>query len=223
MCTLSYRMGIIYEIANTRVSKAKSQLYRLSIINQNAVFWIVFPWEFLDIIKSKEEGNKVIVTFRAQSVQTLKEFVAKKKDRIYYDDAQQLFLSLKNQLESLEKQGMSIASFAMEDIIVVNDRIFLCINQDKAVTKDKDGKLEIIQPIKKGPFCGPEFCNISLPAHLPHQTSFFSLAALTTFCLTNDAQKDYEKALESIWQTPLYWALMRCLHKNPKERYLLMI
>ena len=128
MCTLSYRMGIIYEIANTRVSKVKSQLYRLSIINQNAVFWIVFPWEFLDIIKSKEEGNKVIVTFRAQSVQTLKEFVAKSKDRIYYDDAQQLFLSLKNQLESLEKQGRSIASFAMEDIIVINDRIFLCIN-----------------------------------------------------------------------------------------------
>ena len=216
-------MGIIYEIANARVSKALSQVYRISIINQNAIFWTVFPWERLDIMKSKEEGEKNIITFRAESVQTLKEFLAKKKERLSYDNAQQLFLSLKNQVESLEKQGRSIASFAIEDIIVINDRVFLCINQEKGVKKDDKGKLEITQPIKKGAFCSPEFCNISIPAHLPPQSTFFSMAALTTFCLTNDAQKDYKKALEAIWQTPLYWALMRCLHKNPKERYLLMI
>ena len=61
----------------------------------------------------------------------------------------------------------------------------------------------------------------SLPAKLPYQTSFYSLGAVIAFSLTNET--DYKSALSSIEQTPLYWALMRCLEPNPKERFLLMI
>jgi len=216
-------MVILYEIANTSISKMQSHLYKMSITNQNAIFWTAFPWENMEIIKSKEDKEKIIVTFRATSVQNLAEFVEKKKHRISYDDAIRLFLHLKNQLEFLDAHQRSIASFALEDIIVIDNRLFLDLNQDKVVVKDKKGNLEIIHPIKKDPFCAPELCKASLPAYIPSQASFFSLAALTTFCITNDTQKDYPKALESIWQTPLYWALIRCLHKDPKNRYLLMI
>jgi hypothetical protein len=216
-------MQIIHKIADIIIYKIKNELYRMVINNKNPIFWTTFPWENIDIIKSKDNDNKVTITFRAASLQTLKEFVAKKEKQISYDDALQLFMNIKNQLETLEKQNKSIVTFDFEDIIVINDILFFYINQDKVVDKNNKGKLEIIQPIKKNHFCAPEICKASLPAYISPKASFYSIAALITVCLTNDYQDDYVKALESIWQTPLYWALMRCLCHNPKDRFLLMI
>jgi hypothetical protein len=214
---------MIHKIANISIDKIKEETYQIDIINNNPMFWVVFPWESMEITKFVEEEDKVRVTFRASSVQTLKEYVARKKDKISYDDALQLFSNMKTQLESLEKQGKCIAAFDLGDIIVLDDSVFLYINQDKVVDKIDAGNFEITLPIPRKRFCPPELAKASIPAVLPRQTSFFSLAAMITFCITNDADTDYKKALDPLWQTPLYWALMRCLHKNPKDRFLLVI
>jgi len=216
-------MGIIYKIADTSFHKTKGEIYRIDITNKTPEFWMSFPWENIDIIKPKQNKDNITVTFRASSVQTLHEFLAHKEKRITYNEALQFFLNMKAQLEALEKQNITIATFDLEDIIVINDIQFFYINQDKIAHKINPDQFELLHPIPKNTFSPPELKKAGLPAILPFQTSFYSMAAVITFCLTNDPQHNYEKALESIAQTPLYWALMRCLEKNPQDRFLLMI
>ena len=93
----------------------------------------------------------------------------------------------------------------------------------------------------------------SLPAEIYFTSSLFSLAKLTIFLLTNKIEISKELIekgrcwnqmeggldcennqggigvcseillLESIFYSKLYWAIERCLYKNPKKRYFLII
>lgn len=217
-------MGVIYNIADVDIIKDKHNQYRFVIQDKNSDFWKFFPWKQLNIIDTKFEGNITKVIFRAESVQTLKEFIAAKANRISYDDALQLFLNIGDQLESLEKQGMGIPNFDIKDIIVVNGNQFFYINQGQIMVISKNNKMFVTFPIKKNSFAAPSLQKLkSLPGQLPYQAGMFSLAALVVYSLTNDSDTNYEVVLESIWQTPLYWALMRCLQEDAEERVYLMI
>ena len=217
-------MKVIHKIAYVSIIKDKSNQYRFVIENKHSDFWKAFPWKQFNILNTKFERDITKVIFRAESVQTLGEFIAAKAKRISYDDALQLFLNIGEQLESLEKQGMGIPLFDIKDIIVVNGNQFFYINQGNILVIGKNNRMVVSLPIKKNDFVSPSLKKLtSLPGELPYQAGMFSLAALTTYSLTNDLNTNYEVALESIWQTPLYWALMRCLHEDAEERVYLMI
>jgi hypothetical protein len=219
-------MTTIHTIGNMSIQKIKGDTYQLNIINNQPAFWLSFPWEIIDIIRPQQNPDnkdEISVTFRANSVQTLPQFIARRKERIFYEDAMKFFFNMKAQLEALEKQDLTIAAFDLDDIIVLNDEQYIYVNQEKIVKRINHEQFELVHPIKKNRFLPAELKNASLPAKLPYQTSFYSLGAVITFSLTNDTQDNYIKALESIEQTPLYWALLRCLEPNPKERFLLMI
>ena len=111
----------------------------------------------------------------------------------------------------------------MIDIIVVDDTNFFYINQQNVYTINSEKTITISSPIPKM-FCAPEVQKMKkLPADIPYQAGLFSIAAITTFSLTNSKNPDYKVNLESIWQTPLYWSLMRCLEPKPEDRVFLMI
>ena len=111
----------------------------------------------------------------------------------------------------------------MKDIIVVDNKTYFFINQQNVFTIDSQKAMTISTPIPKT-FCAPEICKIkTLPVTIQYQAGLFSIAALTTFALTNSENPDYKVNLESIWQTPLYWALMRCLDPIPDSRVFLLI
>jgi len=191
-------MTIIHKIANMSIEKIKGDTYRLNIINDQPAFWLGFPWSLIQIIRAEQNpSNKdeISVTFRANSVQTLPQFIA--------------------------HRDFTIAAFDLDDIIVLNDEQYIYVNQEKAVQRINHEQFELVHPIKKNRFLPAELQKASLPAKLPYQTSFYSLGAVIAFSLTNETE--YKGALSSIEQTPLYWALMRCLEPNPKERFLLMI
>jgi len=216
-------MRDIHRIGGVAVIKNKTNEYHLQLENDNPDFWKLFPWNLLNVLKSKETKDKIDVFFKATSVETLREFTARKSKRISYDDALHLFTDINMQLESLEKNGMGIPVFEMKDIIVVDDINFFYINQQKIFTIDSKKTMTISTPISKE-FCAPEVCKIKvLPATIPYQAGLFSIAALTAFSLTDSKNDEYKVTLESIWQTPLYWALMRCLDPEPEHRIFLMI
>jgi hypothetical protein len=103
------------------------------------------------------------------------------------------------------------------------------------------------------PFFSPELKIIdTIPSEIYFTSSLFSLAKLTIFLLTNEFKISEEMKkkglfwnqidegcvgdsdaddgvcceillLGSIFYTKLYWALKRCLYKNPKKRYFLII
>jgi len=216
-------MHDIHKIGNVKVIKNKTGEYHLQLENENPDFWKFFPWKALNILTSKETDNNIDVFFKATSVETLREFLTRKQQRISYDDALHLFTNINEQLESLEKNGMGIPVFEMRDIIVVDDTNFFYINQQNVYTINSEKTITISSPIPKM-FCAPEVQKMKkLPADIPYQAGLFSIAAITTFSLTNSKNPDYKVNLESIWQTPLYWSLMRCLEPKPEDRVFLMI
>ena len=219
-------MGVILRIADIVISKkTQEDIYELKINkNNNSNFWKLFPWERLSILRFKFSEDKTIIRFSATSVETLDQFIAQKHRRLSYDNALGLFLDIGNQLETLEKRRLGIPQFDIDDIIVVNANTFFYINQDKILSITDEKKMLVEVPIHKNKFSSPELKAIkSLPNTLPFQSGMFSLAALTSFCLTDDDNHNYSIALQSILTTPLYYALLRCLHKEPIKRFYLMI
>ena len=219
-------MGVILRRADIVISKKTHEdIYELKIHkNNNSNFWKFFPWERLSILRFRFSEDKTIIRFSATSVETLDQFMAQKHRRISYDNALGLFLDIGKQLETLEKKSIGIPQFEIDDIIVVNANTFFYINQNKILPINDQNVMSMEVPIKKNKFSPPELIAIkSLPNILPYQSGMYSLAALICFCLTNNDDNDYPIALQSILTTPLYYALIRCLHKNPKKRFYLMI
>ena len=219
-------MGVILRLADIVISKkTQEDIYEIKInTNKNSNFWKFFPWERLNIIRFKFSEDKTVIRFSATSVETLAQFIAQKAHQLSYDNALGLFLDIGNQLETLEKKQLGIPQFDIDDVIVVNANTFFYINQEKVLPINDKNMLSLEIPIPKNKFSSPELKAIkSLPNTLPFQSGMFSLAALTSFCLTADDDRDHTKALQSIFTTPLYYALLRCLHKTPQKRFYLMI
>jgi len=219
-------MGVILRSADIVISKkTQEDIYEIKInINKNSKFWKSFPWERLNIIRFKFSEEKTVIRFSATSVETLSQFIAQKARQLSYDNALGLFLDIGNQMETLEKKQLGIPQINIDDIIVVNANTFFYINQDKILPINNENMIPIEIPITKNKFSSPELKAIkSLPNSIPFQSGIFSLAALTSFCLSADDNDDYSEILQSISTTPLYYALLRCLHKNPQKRFYLMI
>jgi len=96
-------MTTIHTIGNMSIQKIKGDTYQLNIINNQPAFWLSFPWEIIDIIRPQQNPDnkdEISVTFRANSVQTLPQFIARRKERIFYEDAMKFFFNMKAQLEA---------------------------------------------------------------------------------------------------------------------------
>jgi hypothetical protein len=92
--------------------------------------------------------------------------------------------------------------------------------------------IRLIEPLVKLPyFSSPEIIKItSIPASIPLETFYYSLASLVIYCLTNkylfegNDIKSEKEINEIISDTQfikfgkLYWFLERCLYLNPRER-----
>ena len=96
-------------------------------------------------------------------------------------------------------------------------------------------------PIKLPYFSNPEVNKLtSLPSKINYRSSYYSLGALTLFCLLNvyiyseldsyldsDSETELETQIDNILQpiyyTKIYWFLRRCLHKKSEQRILLFI
>ena len=81
---------------------------------------------------------------------------------------------------------------------------------------------------KNNQFLSPELRKItSLPASVSKQSSYYSMALMIGYCLNmdilNKSINDIEDDLLLINDTKLYFALLRCLCKDSKDRYFLFI
>ena len=219
-------MGVILRLADIVISKkTQEDIYEIKINeNKNSTFWKVFPWERLNILRFKFSDDKTVIRFSATSVETLDQFIAQKAHQISYDNALGLFSDIGNQLETLEKHQLGIPQFNTHDIIVINANTFFYVNQEKIFPMNDENNLVFETPIQKNKFSSPELKAIkSLPNSIPFQSGMFSLALLTSFCLTGEDGSDHAKILAPIYTTPLYYSLLRCLHKKPTKRFYLMI
>jgi hypothetical protein len=223
----------IYKNNLVSLEKMKREsMYSLDIDNSND-----YKSYFKHVSKKlngEKKSNKIV--FKAKSIETLGELLKTKHQQLSYYHSNLLFLNIGKQLELLQKDGYGILNLNIDDIVIVNgddDRfksfmLFLNLEECKLLKQDL---YEITTPFdKKFKYNSPELCNVyTIPSSVVYFKSImYSLSILIVDCMQSLERKIYEYEeleahLEFILETKLYWALLRCLVKNPEERYYLYI
>ena len=198
-----------------------------------------------DIVSQKKNES---FSVKASKVESLKELLKRKKT-LSYRHLKQLFTQVNKQLQSLEEDGYCNLFLDINDIVRIEtfdetqkggtggDIYFLYLNTHHFLPI-KDKFIKITKPFDKNNFYfSPEMKNIKvIPSNIHMNSQIYSLALLVTSCckLSNkysninfkklDLQYDkFSHYLSNIENTKLYWALLRCLVDNPKDRVSLYI
>lgn len=162
----------------------------------------------------------------------------KTKGRISYLQCMLMIGFLSKQIKQLEEMNYCLLGFDLEDIIVIDDYIFVFVNNKYLLPFDKyeynkDRVVSLLAPIKKPYFSSPELIEIiKIPTQIHYKSSYYSLASLVIYFLLDEymfkgnevkTDEDIETILRPIHCTKMYWFLKRCLVSSPAKRVLLFI
>ena len=175
---------------------------------------------FLNNINMKDKNNFKI-TIYANEINTL-EFLLN-NNRITEIDCKHIFLFLLKQLKSLEKYNLTIPVYNLKDIIYfkIGDKYsYYFLNLSYIFDTDKSKNIIIKKLFIKNEFASNELQNLfEIPnTSILSTASYWSLAKIVECSL-----KSMDKTLLDVKYSKLYWALKKCLEKNPKHRYLIFI
>ncbi len=221
---------MLFENRSISISKNKAN-YTLKVKhNISRRFWE----KTFKMIGNKRSGEDKI-TFYAHSIERLQDLLKKKNNMLSYHHMKLLFLNFREQLKELEKDDMGITSLDVSDFLIVNkeesraDSVIIFINTGKFMGTDK-GNFVVKTPgdLSKfmNKFAAPEIKQMNtIPGLINRRNIYYSIGSLMTYCLTGNKNEitDYEKELESINESKIYYGILRCLEKNWKERYYLYI
>ena len=191
-------------------------------------FWVNFPLSLLKLTKkdTDESNNSKIYTIRADKMEMLDD-VIKRKKTLDYTDCLTLLYDIGNQIQSLEMFNMGIPFLKLSDILVVDNKHYFIINTTR-ILPVSNHKIIIDTPYKRTQFFTPELQELTgIPAQVSWKSGYYSLASLVLTCLTGKfllgSKLSSGEILDKLYATKLYWALMRCLEPEPKDRYYLII
>ena len=187
------------------------------------------------ILGSTITDNYKTVTFKATTIQTLPEFQKRNNSKIFHHDLiLKMILSLSKQLQYLlTKTNECFLKYDPNNIVVIDDEIFLYLSTEDLVKREKE-VLHIITPFTtKGSYISPELSNIKyIPETINYRTIYYSLALLIMDCTKEEEEEGsilikedeiIEKLRKNIGETKLFYFLKRCFHKEIKKRMLLYI
>lgn len=229
----------IYQNNQIEINKQKNNftlvIKKTKINHEIQHFWNKTS-DIIGIEKSSNQNKKFV--FKAESIETLSSLLKTKKKKLSYRHGKILFINFLLQLNSLEKNGFGIVNLDLNDFIVINKDVeryntfILFINSNK-IHKLKNNHFIFEKPsdvskLMSCPFNSPEIENIkNIPVKIHKNTIYYSIGKLITFCINNEKEinnkEEFELALASIFESKLYYGIMRCVELNPNERYYLYI
>ena len=180
---------------------------------------------FLILLKSIQElsfFNKIINTLEIKiNAYSVEKFILEKMN---YEMSLEMIYCLFLQQKTLEKLGYTFFSFHPEDIIIINNKYFICINE-KHVCLLKNDCFSLQIPFSKNNFCSPELIDVeNIPNYSVNKLSFnYSLASFIYYCLFREKYREENNKLENIKNTKLYWFFKNNLIKDYCKRKIFMI
>jgi hypothetical protein len=221
----------------TRLSKFNYKLYFNSSANEH--FLPKVPLVLKSILHMIPNlGGAIIksddgyyIDFCAQSVQPLTEF---KKSLDYdYNTVISIIYSLNKQQTFLsEKYNHGMFFIDLKDIVVIDSSIFICINPELVKSINSFGEFSFYSPFSRASnsaFFSPEILAIDkIPSCVDCKCFYYSLGALAIYCLFNKNIKgltelEIKQLLNPIYQTKLYWMLLKSVSLDYERRTLLFI
>jgi len=208
---------IIYDTKNLSITSLKDKyIFEISEYIENKIFFDTF----INNIKI-DNTNNFKITIYADEINTLKYLLS--NDKIEEYEYENIFLFLMKQLKSLEANQLTIPIYNLNDIIyfkIGEKYSYYFLNRSYIFDVRMSNKIIIDKLFIKNEFTSNELKKIN---ELPNfdilaTASYWSLAKIIEYCL-----KKIDKTLVDIKYSKLYWALKKCLDRNPNHRYLIFI
>lgn len=210
------------------INKLSEYKYQLYLFKENNVFlesvFALLGNSGASITKSATNNYSISLDFCAHSVKPLSYY--QERGLIDYHLAISMMHSLYKQQSILEKYNCGFYCLDMDDIIVIDSSIFICINP--SLIKDiRDKHFTFYSPFSRASkhgFFSPEIMELNfIPASIHLNCFYYSLGALAVYCLFG---KKIDKAsvsdlLKPIAQTKLYWMLLKSLSIDCERRTLI--
>ena len=217
-------MSVVFRKDNVSIKKMKDNKYKIDYDEGEYKHF----WKFVKKLIGEKNNN-----FEAHSVVSLKELLKEKKNQLSYHHLSLFFKQVGNQYVNLEKDGFGKVFIDLDDIVVIHKNeekrgsIFLCLGL-KDVYEIEKNEIKINFPYKNSKnsiFFSPELKNgKKFPLKIKKQSCIFTLSKLICFCINSKQELDnLEEHLSCIEKTKLYYSLIRCLEKEPHNRYYLWI
>jgi hypothetical protein len=205
------------------------------------------------LIGSSINSSYSSISFYASSVVKLKDWLLAcgsagscGPNRMSYNSAIHLIYSLSKQQKYLENNKLGFVCFNVDDIVVIDDSTFICVNPSlceeifsvggsctsSTARSTSSSKMTLCRPFNRAHcFCSPELLRMdSLPASVHYKTSYYSLGLLAIFCLfgydgrcSSTSGSQTLSVLEPILNTKLYFYLLRCLSLHAENRHLFFV
>lgn len=165
--------------------------------------------------------------FTAEKVSTLESYLDK-EESLTEAKCIQMINTLTKQIIYLEKQKYAFYGHNIEDIIVINDAIFINVNTDTLLPVTNNN-IVFLHPFSKPKFVSSEIRQLTkIPSKIDSKSGYYSLAAIIIYCLLNEEieeieeikrKEEIETILKPIFYTKIYWFLKHCLN----DKILLLI
>jgi hypothetical protein len=172
---------------------------------------------------------------------------------ISYDEAVFMSDSLSQQMSLFADSGWGFYCFLSENVYVIDNHKFIYLGIEHFIevkrlgdSGEKSMNFTVPFPektmimcdvdINMNLFISPEIKNIDkLPSNVLYSCSYYHLASLIIYCMFHKnicfsgvgvgvgVDDGGVQTLSAIYNTKLYWFLIRCLHDDPSKRILLWI
>ena len=187
------------------------------------------------ILTSSIDNTFSKVNILCSSYSSLDEFMERTKKEVGvrclpYNTILRMIYCLHYQEQLLEMHDLSIYTLSIEDIIVIDEWTFLCVNPNvmRPLTTLPNNNKQIVfsSPFERKTFSSPELLSIKqLPSQISITTFYYSLASLVYFCMFS---KHFDATiisqdLNTILYTKLYFFFKKALVTDPNDRYLIYI
>ena len=202
-----------------QITKINKQLFSIKFNKEKITNY------FLILLKSIGElsfFNKIVNTLEIKiNAFSIEKLIL---ENINYEMSLEMIYCLSLQQKILEKLGYTFFSFHPEDIIMINNKYFICINE-KHICLLKNNCFSLQIPFSKNNFCSPELMEVeNIPNYSINKLSFnYSLASFIYFCFFREKYREKENNLEKIKNTKLYWFFKNNLINDYRKRKIFMI
>jgi hypothetical protein len=210
---------------NYQISKINNYTYSLFIKDEeyrNILYSSILP--LLRHAFHNKQKSSIFIT--CEKIRSLSDYLSENDGLLTYEQTLNIIHTMSIQINFLHEKKYGFYGMDLNDIIVINDDIFLIVSDEKLLKMDRhdyENQLLIIDKmIHKPLFHNPEIIEIrKLPSKINRKCIYYSLALLIIYCMFGKETHIGEN-MENIHSTKLYFFLERCLN-NLDERFLLFV
>ena len=221
--------GHEYYIQNTNIQNTNLYTIKLKRPNRSLLLSLVKTGILLGGTIS---DNYQSITFNAESVNSLVNSKTKYKNN--YEISMKILYYLSNQFKYLiEKSRKIFFQLKPENIIIIdNGKKFIYISNEDLIDISDEGIIVIDKPFTKNKYDSPEIHKLtSIPSvNIHYKAIYYSLGMFILSLFLDDIYNTNEtneineiNEINKIKGTKLFYALDRCLKKEPKLRTLLFV